>query len=48
MKKYSFSMVIERDPDGYFAFCPALRGATPKGRPTRRHWRISRILCSSM
>jgi len=26
MKRYRISVVIEKDADGYFAFCPALQG----------------------
>ncbi|VUT25355.1 MAG: hypothetical protein MOIL_01010 [Candidatus Methanolliviera sp. GoM_oil] len=26
MKSYRVSVVIEKDADGYFAFCPALQG----------------------
>lgn len=26
MKRYRFSVVIEKDKDGYFAFCPELQG----------------------
>jgi len=26
MKNYRFSVVIERDKEGYFAFCPELQG----------------------
>jgi predicted RNase H-like HicB family nuclease len=26
MNTYKFSVVIERDSDGYFAFCPQLQG----------------------
>ena len=31
MKKYRFSVVIERDADGYFAFCPELQGCYTQG-----------------
>ena len=28
---YRFTVVIEKDENGYFAYCPELQGATPKG-----------------
>ena len=31
MKKYKFSVVIEKDKDGYFAFCPELQGCYTQG-----------------
>lgn len=31
MKNYRFSVVIEKDKDGYFAFCPELRGCYTQG-----------------
>lgn len=31
MKNYRFSVVIERDEDGYFAFCPELQGCYTQG-----------------
>ena len=31
MKKYRFSVVIEKDDDGYFAFCPELQGCYTQG-----------------
>lgn len=31
MKTYRFSVVIERDADGYFAFCPELQGCYTQG-----------------
>ena len=31
MKNYRFSVVIERDADGYFAFCPELQGCYTQG-----------------
>lgn len=31
MKKYRFSVVIERDEDGYYAFCPELQGCYTQG-----------------
>ena len=31
MKNYRFSIVIERDKDGYFAFCPELQGCYAQG-----------------
>lgn len=31
MSTYKFSVVIEKDRDGYFAFCPELRGCYTQG-----------------
>lgn len=31
MKNYKFSGVIEKDKDGYFAFCPELQGCYTQG-----------------
>lgn len=31
MKLYNFSIVIEQDKDGYFAFCPDLQGCYTQG-----------------
>jgi len=31
MKKYRFSVVIGRDEEGYFAFCPELQGCYTQG-----------------
>ena len=31
MKNYRFSVVIEHDKDGYFAFCPELQGCYTQG-----------------
>ncbi|SFM80221.1 type II toxin-antitoxin system HicB family antitoxin [Thermodesulforhabdus norvegica] len=31
MRTYRFSVVIERDKDGYFAFCPELQGCYTQG-----------------
>lgn len=31
MKTYRFSVVIERDREGYFAFCPELQGCYTQG-----------------
>ena len=31
MKHYSFSVIIECDKDGYFAFCPELQGCYSQG-----------------
>jgi predicted RNase H-like HicB family nuclease len=31
MKNYRFTVVIERDEDGYFAFCPELQGCYAQG-----------------
>ena len=31
MKNYRFSVVIEKDEDGYFAFCPELQGCYTQG-----------------
>lgn len=31
MKAYRFSVVMEKDKDGYFAFCPELQGCYTQG-----------------
>jgi predicted RNase H-like HicB family nuclease len=31
MKIYHFSVIIEKDRDGYFAFCPQLQGCYTQG-----------------
>ncbi len=31
MQNYRFSVVIERDKEGYFAFCPELQGCYTQG-----------------
>jgi len=31
MKNYRFSVVIERDAEGYYAFCPELQGCYTQG-----------------
>lgn len=31
MNVYKFSVVIEKDKDGYFAFCPELQGCYTQG-----------------
>ncbi|MBM3745470.1 MAG: type II toxin-antitoxin system HicB family antitoxin [Acidobacteria bacterium] len=31
METYRFSVVIEKDADGYFAFCPELQGCYTQG-----------------
>ena len=31
MKTYRFAVVIEKDADGYFAFCPELQGCYTQG-----------------
>lgn len=31
MRNYRFSVIIERDEDGYFAFCPELQGCYTQG-----------------
>ena len=31
MKRYNFPIIIERDEDGYFAFCPKLQGCYFQG-----------------
>jgi hypothetical protein len=44
MSDYKFTVVVERDEDGlYVASVPLLRVATLRGKPTRRHWEISRM-----
>jgi predicted RNase H-like HicB family nuclease len=31
MRKYRFSVVIEKDQEGYYAFCPELQGCCTQG-----------------
>lgn len=31
MKTFRFSVVVEKDEDGYFAFCPELQGCYTQG-----------------
>ncbi|MCK5504091.1 MAG: type II toxin-antitoxin system HicB family antitoxin [Thermodesulfovibrionia bacterium] len=31
MSRYKFSVVVEKDSDGYFAFCPELQGCYTQG-----------------
>ncbi len=31
MSKYEFTVVIEKDEDGYFAYCPELQGCYTQG-----------------
>lgn len=31
MKKYLLEVVVEKDRDGYFAYCPALQGCYTQG-----------------
>lgn len=31
MSTYKFSVVVEKDRDGYFAFCPGLQGCYTQG-----------------
>lgn len=31
MKQYNFSIIIEQDENGYFAFCPELQGCYVQG-----------------
>lgn len=31
MSSYKFSVVVEKDSDGYFAFCPELQGCYTQG-----------------
>ncbi|MBF0466388.1 MAG: type II toxin-antitoxin system HicB family antitoxin [Nitrospirae bacterium] len=31
MSKYKFSVIVEKDKDGYFAFCPELQGCYTQG-----------------
>ncbi len=31
MEKYRFSVIIQKDQDGYFAFCPDLQGCYTQG-----------------
>ena len=31
MKNYRFTIVVEKDPEGYFVFCPELQGCYSEG-----------------
>ncbi len=31
MKNYHFSIIVEKDKDGYFVFCPELQGCYSQG-----------------
>ena len=31
MKNYRFSVIVEKDQDGYFAYCPELQGCYTQG-----------------
>ena len=31
MNTYKFSVVVEKDPEGYFAYCPELQGCFTQG-----------------
>ncbi len=31
MKNYRFSVIVERDKEGYYAFCPELQGCYTQG-----------------
>jgi len=31
MKNYRFSVIVEKDEDGYFAYCPDLQGCYTQG-----------------
>ena len=31
MRRYKFTVVIEKDKDGYYAFCPELQGCYTQG-----------------
>jgi predicted RNase H-like HicB family nuclease len=31
MNRFTFSVVIEKDSDGYFAYCPSLQGCYSQG-----------------
>ena len=43
MKNYKLSVVIEKDADGYFAFCPELQDVIRKGILTRKLYRVSKM-----
>ncbi len=32
MRSFRFPVVVERDPEGYFAFCPDLQGCYTQGQ----------------
>ncbi len=35
MKRYHFSVVIEKDKDGHYAFCPELQAKPGRTNPSR-------------
>ena len=41
MKSFKLSVVIEKDKDGYYAYCPELQGAIVRAIRTRMHLKIS-------
>ena len=49
MKSYKFSVVIEKDKDGYFAFVPNFKAVTRRVRHTKRPSKTSRtrFICIS-
>jgi len=38
MNSYRFSVVIQKDQDGYFAFCPELQGCYTQGDTYESVW----------
>jgi predicted RNase H-like HicB family nuclease len=32
MKNYRFALIVERDEEGYFAYCPELQGCYTQGK----------------
>jgi predicted RNase H-like HicB family nuclease len=41
MKNYRFSVIIEKDQDGYFASCPEFQGCYTQGETYEEVWKIS-------
>lgn len=48
MNVYKFSVVIERDADGYFALCPELQGCYTRVILMRRFWITLKMLFTFM
>ena len=38
MRMHRFSVIIEKDKDGYFAFCPELQGCYTQGETHEEVW----------
>ncbi|MDY6965785.1 MAG: type II toxin-antitoxin system HicB family antitoxin [Halobacteriota archaeon] len=45
MKRYRVPVVIEKDTDGYFAFCPEFQGCyIPRVIVTMKYWKTLKTL----